>query len=153
MTTKPTSRSKIKKRHAILFAQALSYALIITFIFANESFNLIGALSHSTEDSGTAYFAACLIGIVGSISLWLTWYYATKTSSIRDMLVICAWTNRVKSNGNWISMEEFFTDQLGYAVSHGISETKLLEMRNEVDTTGEISLSGKRIHRHSAYLK
>ena len=68
------------------------------------------------------------------ISIWLTWYYATKSNSIRDMLVICAWTHRVKSNGRWLSLEEFFTAQLGYAVSHGLSEAKLMEMRNEVDT-------------------
>lgn len=128
-------QSRIRRQYALLTAQALSYILIITFIFANARFNLIEVYTNFEVSigNGTTYFAACLIGIVGTISLWLTWYYATKSNSIRDMLVICAWTHRIKSDGKWISLEEFFTNQLGYAVSHGLSEAKLVEMRQEID--------------------
>ena len=135
ISNKPAKQSPKHRHSAILIAQALSYALIITFIFANEKFDLIGIFRplDASYGSGTAYLAACLIGIVGAISIWLTWYYASKSSSIRDMLVICAWTHRVKSNGRWVSLEEFLTHQLGYVVSHGLSEAKLAEMGNEVD--------------------
>ncbi len=128
-------RKNFSRHTAILVAQALTYLLIITFIFANEKFNLIGIFqrANTTYGSSTAYLAACLIGIVGTISLWLTWYYAYKSRSIRDMLVVCAWTHRVKSRGKWVSLEEFLSEKLGYVVSHGISESKLLEMRQEVD--------------------
>ncbi len=68
-------QSSIRKQQAILGAQALSYALIITFIFANAKFSLIDTWvgTENPTDAGSSYFAACLIGIVGAISLWLTW--------------------------------------------------------------------------------
>ncbi len=127
--------ANISRNSAILIAQILTYILIITFIFANEKFDLIGIFrkADTTYGSSTAYLAACLIGIVGTISIWLTWHYANKSKSIRDMLVICAWTHRVKSKNGWVSLEEFLTEKLGYVVSHGISEAKLVEMREEVD--------------------
>lgn len=143
LRTQPASTVTVRKqpvfrqgaRKAILVAQALSYALIITFIFADARFALTG-IFHNGADSGniaTAYVAACLVGLVGSINIWLTWHYATKSNSMRDMLVICAWTHRVKSNGRWLSLEEFFTEQLGFSVSHGLSDAKLTEMRQEID--------------------
>src|SRR5690606_6799714 len=80
-----------------------------------------------------AYVGACLVGLVGAINTWLTWYYITKSNTVRDMLVICAWTHRVKTKNGWMSLEDFFSSQLGFAVSHGLSEEKLNEMRGEVD--------------------
>ncbi len=128
-------QSRVRMQYAVLTAQALAYVLIITFIFANAQFDLIRPFSYNDVkfEGSSAYIGACLIGIIGTISLWLTWYYATKSNSIRDMLVICAWTHRIKSDGKWIPLEEFFTNQLGYAVSHGLSEARLLEMRKEID--------------------
>lgn len=126
----------MKRAHcAILSAQALSYGLIITFIFADAVYNFTGVLRHEDASMSlhSAYVAACLIGIVGAISIWLTWYYISKSNAVRDMLVICAWTHRVKTASGWIPLEEFFSKQLGYAVSHGLSEAKLVEMRAEVD--------------------
>lgn len=136
MPNNQLKQSRIRKQYAILTAQTLSYILMITFIFANARFDFIGSLANRevAMESTAAYLAACLIGIIGTISIWLTWYYATKSNSIRDMLVICAWTHRVKADGKWVPLEEFFTNQLGYAVSHGLSEARLVQMRQEIDT-------------------
>ncbi len=136
MSTSQLKQSRVRNQYAIITAQLLAYFLMITFIFANARFNLIGSFVNQevSMESSTAYIAACLIGIVGAISIWLTLYYTTKSNSIRDMLVICAWTHRVKTDGKWVPLEEFFTNQLGYAVSHGLSEARLIEMRQEIDT-------------------
>ncbi len=147
-----TKSIKLKKRYAILIAQGLSYLLIIAFLFANETYDFIDSLFTPERilDVSAAYYPACLIALVGATSLWLTWYYSAKSSSIRDMLVICAWTHRVKSNGRWISLEEFFTDQLGYAVSHGLSEAKLVEIKEEIDTQWRtIDIDGSKTERTS----
>lgn len=121
--------------YAVLTAQTLSYCLIITFIFADALYHLTGALTGAGTPPSlqSAYTAACLVGLVGAINTWLTWYYISKSNTVRDMLVICAWTHRVKTKEGWMSLEDFFSKQLGYAVSHGLSEEKLNEMRSEVD--------------------
>jgi len=81
----------------------------------------------------SAHLAACLVGIIGSVSIWITWHYLTKSNSMRDMLVVCAWTRQVKSDGKWISFDKFLTEQLGFAVSHGLCDKKIFEMKNEID--------------------
>jgi len=128
------------KRHhyAIVTGQLLSYALIITFIFADRTFNLTGIFG---VDSSTpapswdlAFISACLVGIVGAINVWITSYYMQKSSTVQDWIVVCAWTHRVKHGGRWISLEDFLSEQLGCQVSHGLSEEGYSSISNEVDT-------------------
>ncbi|MCH6257058.1 hypothetical protein MLD52_10905 [Puniceicoccaceae bacterium K14] len=126
----------MRKHFAILLAQVLVYVLMVIFIFANAEYQFIGLYLKADSEyaKSTAYLGACLIALVGTISIWLTWYYINKSNSMRDMLVICAWTHRVKTHGKWVSLEDFFTEQLGYVISHGLSDKKLAELRQEVDT-------------------
>jgi hypothetical protein len=37
-----------------------------------------------------------------------------------EMLVMCAWTKRVKSGERWLPVEEFLMERLGVRISHGI---------------------------------
>jgi len=113
----------------------LSFALIITFIFADHRYGFIATFGDSPESTSlhSAYFSACLVGLVGVASIWISWFYLTKSNAIRDMLVVCAWTRQVKTNGKWVSFETFLSEQFGYAISHGLSDTKLIELKNEVD--------------------
>ncbi len=128
------------KRHhyAIITGQILSYGLIITFIFADRTFDLTGIFrgSGDTASGGldTALVSACLIGIMGAINVWLTSYYMQKSSTVQDWVVVCAWTHRVKHGGRWISLEDFLSEQLGCQVSHGLSEQGYSSISNEIDT-------------------
>jgi hypothetical protein len=38
------------------------------------------------------------------------------------LLTMCAWTKRVKFNGNWVPIEEFLDRELQIVVSHGVSD-------------------------------
>ena len=122
--------------YAILTGEALSYALIIVFIFADATFNLTGIFrsDEAILSPQLAYTAACLVGVVGTINVWLTYFYMRKAATMRDWLIVCAWTHRIKRDGRWLSLEEFLTEHLGYQVSHGLSESSLLNMRDEIDT-------------------
>lgn len=122
--------------YAILTAETLSYGLIIVFIFADAAFDLTGILrtDEVTISPQTAYIAGCLIGLVGCINVWLTWYYIQKANTFRDWLVVCAWTHRIKCKGQWLTLEEFLSQHHGYRVSHGLSDPKLIDLRHELDT-------------------
>lgn len=39
-----------------------------------------------------------------------------------DLVVVCAWTQRVLDQGKWVRFEEFLDKRLNISVSHGISE-------------------------------
>jgi hypothetical protein len=122
-------------QYAILGGQILSYGLIIIFIFADMTFDLTGIFRPGGPGLSPqmAYVGACLVGIIGTVNLWLTWHYMHKSNTMRDWLVICAWTHRVKFAGRWISLEEFLGEHLGYRVSHGLSALELADMRDELD--------------------
>jgi len=128
------------KRHhyAIITGQVLSFALIITFIFADRTFDLTGIFRATETDASAgwnaAFVSACLIGIVGAISVWITSYYMQKSSTVQDWVVVCAWTHRIKHGGRWISLEDFLSDQFGCQVSHGLSEQGYSSISSEIDT-------------------
>ncbi len=128
------------KRHhyAIVTGQILSYALIITFIFADRTFDLTG-IFHVGPDgkpdvSDTAFTSACLVGIVGAVNIWLTFFYMQKSSVMQDWVVVCAWTHRIKQGNRWFSLEEFLSQQLGCQISHGLSEQGYKSISTEIDT-------------------
>ena len=39
-----------------------------------------------------------------------------------EMQLVCAWTNRIRSEGKWVPMDRFLADKLHLKISHGISE-------------------------------
>lgn len=43
------------------------------------------------------------------------------TATQNGLLVVCAWTKRIKAGDQWLTPEEFLTRQLGYRLTHGIS--------------------------------
>jgi hypothetical protein len=47
------------------------------------------------------------------------------------MTTICAWTKRVKDQGEWISFEEFMNKHLGLQFTHGISEDGVKALRQD----------------------
>lgn len=126
----------MKRLHyAIVLAEVLSYALIVTFIFADTRFDLTGALRIGGPGLSPemALVAACLVTLVGTINVWLTVYYMEKSQTMRDWVVICAWTHRIKSGNQWLTLEDFLTRQLGCQISHGLSEDAFHQMRDELD--------------------
>ena len=122
--------------YAILGAEILSYALIVTFIFADTMFDLTGALriGGSGLSPDMAAVAGCLVALVGAINVWLTIYYIQKAHAMRDWIVLCAWTHRVKCGGRWLRLEDFLAEQLGCRISHGMSAEAFGKLANELDT-------------------
>lgn len=126
----------MKRVHcAILVAEVLSYALIITFIFADMMFDLTSALraDGAALTPPMAAVAACLVALVATINVWLTYFYMRKAQTMQDWVIVCAWTHRIKSGSRWLSLEDFLTEHLGCQVSHGLSEEAYRTMRNEID--------------------
>ena len=122
--------------YAILLGQVLSYGLIVTFIFADATFGLVdGFVGDESSMLFNAYtISACLTGIVGAASIWISFFYMRKSEAMKDWIVLCAWTQRVKSGNRWITITEFLSDTLGYKVTHGMSEEVVDQMRSELDS-------------------
>lgn len=120
---------------AVVTGQVLSFLLIITFIFANQRYDLLFSIGGVETDFSlkAAYVASCLVGLVGVVSVWITLHYLSKSNAMRELLVVCAWTHQVKMNGRWVSFREFLSNELGFEVSHGLCDSKLKELRGQVE--------------------
>ncbi len=129
----------MKKIHsAILIAQLLSYLLIISFICLNAKYGLIGNLSGNTSEvtytTNTIIVACALVALTGVMNIWITFHYIRESQKREELLLICAWTRKVKCGDQWIPMEEFIDEQLGYRVTHGMSEETFNKLHADINT-------------------
>ena len=44
---------------------------------------------------------------------------------------VCAWTNRIQSEGKWMPLDRFLADKLHFKISHGISEEGAEQLRRQ----------------------
>jgi hypothetical protein len=51
------------------------------------------------------------------------------------MVAMCAWTQRVRWNGDWIPVDEFLRQRFGLEITHGISDDALAEELDVVEAT------------------
>ncbi len=49
-----------------------------------------------------------------------------------QMQVVCAWTQRLRIEGKWVTLDEFLTNTLNVKISHGISPEALAKIKREL---------------------
>jgi hypothetical protein len=119
--------------HAILRVTILAYAFIVTFILADGVFDLTGLFRPGKAPSLAAIIAiASSVALVGTMHIWLVLRYLKEAEHRFERLVVCAWTHRVKQGDQWLSLEDFLHQQLGYRVSHGLCEEAYGKLREEM---------------------
>jgi hypothetical protein len=92
---------------------------------------------------GVAIFAVAqtvvLTGLIYGFAYWadaLERRYATERArreELERVVAICAWTGRVRWNGEWVRIEKFLAQRFGIQVTHTISEEALERLAEEVD--------------------
>lgn len=55
----------------------------------------------------------------------------SEVKRLQELIVMCAWTGKIKQGEKWIRIEEYLSNQLGVSVSHGISEEAANQVRAE----------------------
>jgi CHASE3 domain sensor protein len=67
---------------------------------------------------------ACVLGATGAL------LFMRRMHELETMITVCAWTHRVKYQGEWLSFEEYLRRRFDLRFTHGISEdaAKKLEM-------------------------
>jgi K+-sensing histidine kinase KdpD len=49
-----------------------------------------------------------------------------------QLQVVCAWTQRLRIEGKWVTLDEFLTNKLNVRISHGISPEALAKIKREL---------------------
>jgi integral membrane sensor domain MASE1 len=57
---------------------------------------------------------------------------ADQVRRLEEFVTFCAWTGRVRSNEQWISVEQFLNERYGLTISHGISDEGLAKLLQDV---------------------
>ena len=55
-----------------------------------------------------------------------------------SVVVMCAWTRRLKFDGQWLSVEDFLEHKFGLRVSHGISEQAIADQSLDLIAENEV---------------
>jgi len=64
----------------------------------------------------------------------------------KELQVVCAWTNRIRVEGQWMTLSEFLTHSLHLNVSHGISpeaKKKMMETFTQMQQTSSDTGKGQ----------
>lgn len=59
--------------------------------------------------------ATAVIGIIATRR-------AAQLRSVSKLLTMCSWTKKVKFQGQWITIEDYLSKQLGVTITHGMTE-------------------------------
>lgn len=68
---------------------------------------------------------ACALGATG-VALFMS-----RMHELETMITVCAWTHRVKYQGDWISFEEYLRKRFNLRFTHGISEEASRKLQME----------------------
>ena len=95
-----------------------------------------------TPSMGTALFA---VGHTLTLSA-LIWWFAPRLDALEvrfaaererrenleRFVAMCAWTGRIRSNGEWLSVERYLAERFGVAVTHTISDEAAARVEAEI---------------------
>ena len=75
--------------------------------------------------------SAVLIGAV-AMALMFIIIILLRLEKLQQVVTICAWTGRVKYEGQWVRLDEYLERRFGLSVSHGLSREAAENMAAEI---------------------
>lgn len=73
-----------------------------------------------------------LVAVAIVLSLGAAWYLFQGRRESDSLLTVCAWTQRVRWQGRWLSFEDFLAKRYNVICTHGISDEALARMHVEL---------------------
>jgi hypothetical protein len=105
-----------------------------------------------TQSYGHALFVVIEILILGLALSWFARYVnrldaqyraeRERRAAIERYVAVCAWTRRIRWEGEWVSIEDFLQRRFGLEVTHGISDEALAEQLATLDLSADLRREG-----------
>jgi len=64
-----------------------------------------------------------------------------RQEKLQEFVTVCAWTGRVRFEGEWVRLDEYLKQQFNISVSHSLSKEAADKMRIEIE---ELNRAGDR---------
>ena len=68
-----------------------------------------------------------------AVALILVVIILLRLKKLHEFVTVCAWTNRVRFQGQWLRLDEYLKKQFNLTVSHSLSPEAAEEMRIEIE--------------------
>jgi hypothetical protein len=107
--------------YGVLWVEAAGFCFLIALSWINEltDFQVLVFPGYRANWREAAIETVAAI-FVGSITLVLTKRLLNRLHYLEGYLRICAWCRRLDSDGVWVPVEQYFTDQFSLESTHGI---------------------------------
>jgi hypothetical protein len=127
---------KYKKRpEYIYWIEAIGFSAIIALSWANELIGLPGIIFGGpvTPNWREAVIETFIALLVWSAVHLMTRKILKRLHYLEEFLRVCAWCHKIAYNDEWISIEDYFSQEFDKETSHGICPEcakKLIESKS-----------------------
>jgi CHASE3 domain sensor protein len=103
------------------------------------------ALSKHQEEAADDVISSQLMSLVlivaVAVALVLVVVILLRLEKLQEFVTVCAWTGRVRFEGEWVRLDEYLKQQFNISVSHSLSKEAADKMRIEIE---ELNRAGDR---------
>jgi CHASE3 domain sensor protein len=95
------------------------------------------ALSKHQQEAEDDVFSSQLMSLVlivaVALALILVVVILLRLEKLQEFVTVCAWTGRVRFQGQWLRLDEYLKKQFNISVSHSLSQEAAEKMRVEIE--------------------
>jgi CHASE3 domain sensor protein len=95
------------------------------------------ALSKHQEEAADDVISSQLMSLVlivaVAVALILVVMILLRLEKLQEFVTVCAWTGRVRFEGQWVRLDEYLKQQFNISVSHSLSQEAAEKMRIEIE--------------------
>lgn len=118
----PPQRMMLPANHALLW-HGLGFLTIVIVLWAEELFsflyNYFGG-DWREVDVADAATRTVVVVFVWIFFAWKIHQVLSRLTYLESFMHFCSWCNKVEKAGQWLTLEEHFTQQTGKRPSHGM---------------------------------
>jgi len=100
------------------------------------------ALSKHQEQAADEVISTQLMSIVlivaVAVALVLVVVILLRLEKLQEFVTVCAWTGRVRFEGQWLRLDEYLKRQFNISVSHSLSQEAADKMRVEIEELNRV---------------
>jgi len=118
----PPQRMKLPANRALLW-HGLGFLTIVFVLWAEELFtflyNYFGG-DWREVDVADAAIRSVIVIFIWIFFAWKIQQVLSRLTYLESFMHFCSWCNKVEKGGEWLTLEEHFTQQTGKRPSHGM---------------------------------
>jgi len=88
---------------------------------------------HAEDEAISSQITTVVLICAVAVALLFIIFIVVRLEKLQQVVTICAWTGKVKYEGEWIRLEEYLKNRFGISVSHGLSKEAADRIAREIE--------------------